>query len=88
MPGNTGVMSGVLGIPVAQIVLRGPQVGALVGKVIAAGMAQHVRPDAAERCALASSPRDIIDGLAGERSAAPAARTRTARAGCPPGVAR
>ena len=31
MPGNPGVMGGVLGIAVAQIVLHGPQVRALVG---------------------------------------------------------
>jgi hypothetical protein len=38
-------LGGVLGIAVAQIVLHGPQVRALVGKVIAAGVPEHVRPD-------------------------------------------
>jgi hypothetical protein len=27
---------------------------------------QHVRPDPAELCGLASDPHDIVDGLAGE----------------------
>ena len=31
MPGNSGVMSGVLGITVPEVVLHGVQVGALVG---------------------------------------------------------
>ena len=70
MPGNTGVMSGVLGIPVAQIVLRGPQVGALVGKVIAAGMAQHVRVNVPEPGLLATRRDQVVDGVPGERRAA------------------
>jgi len=66
MPGNTSVMSGVLGISVTEVVLHGAQVGALVGQVVAAGVAQHVRPDAPELCGLAGNAHDIIDGLAGE----------------------
>ena len=66
MPGNPGVMGGVLGIAVTQVVLHCAQVGALIGQVVAAGMAEHVRPDAPELCGLASDPHDIIDGLAGE----------------------
>jgi hypothetical protein len=66
MPGNAGVMGRVLWIAVAEIVLHSAQIRALVGQVVAAGMAQHVRPDAPELCSLASDPRDIIDGLAGE----------------------
>ena len=33
MPGNTGVMGGVLGIAVTEVVLHGAQIGALVGQV-------------------------------------------------------
>jgi hypothetical protein len=66
MPGNTGVTSGVLGISVTEVVPHGAQVGALIGQVVAAGAAEHVRPDAPELCGLASDPHDIIDGLVGE----------------------
>ena len=66
MPGNPGVIGRVLGIAVTQVVLHCAQVGALIGQVVAAGMAEHVRPDAPELCGLASDPHDIIDGLAGE----------------------
>src|SRR4029077_11049980 len=66
MPRNPGVIGRVLGIAVTQVVLHCAQVGALVGEVVAAGMAEHVRPDAPELCGLASDPHDIIDGLAGE----------------------
>ncbi len=66
MPGDPSVMGGVLGITVPEVVLHGAQIGALVGQVVAARMAQHVRPDATELCSLASDPHDIIDGLAGE----------------------
>ena len=42
MSGNTRVMGRVLGIAVAQVVLHRPQIGALIGKVIAAGMPEHM----------------------------------------------
>ena len=64
MPGNTGVMSGVLGISVTEVVLHRPQISALIGQVLAAGVAQHVRPDAPELCGLTSDPHDVIDSLA------------------------
>lgn len=38
-----GVADGVLNVAVAEVVLNQPRVGSLVGKRIAAGMAQHVR---------------------------------------------
>jgi len=66
VPGNPGVVGCVLGIAVAEVVLHSPQIGALVGQVVAAGVAEHVRPDAPELRSLASDPHDIIDGLAGE----------------------
>ena len=56
MSGNAGVIGRVLGISVAEVVLHGAQIGALVGQVVAAGVAQHVRPDAPELCSLASDP--------------------------------
>jgi hypothetical protein len=31
MPGNPGVMGGVLGIAVAKVILHGPRIGALIG---------------------------------------------------------
>jgi hypothetical protein len=67
MPGNAGVMRRVLGISVAEVILHRSQISALIGQVVAAGMAQHVRPDAPELCGLASDPHDIMDGLAGHR---------------------
>jgi hypothetical protein len=59
-------MGGVLGIAVAKVILHRAQIRTLVGQVVAAGMAQHVRPDVPELYSLASDPHDIIDGLAGE----------------------
>jgi hypothetical protein len=44
MPGNPGVMGGVLGIAVAKIILHRPEINALVGQVVAAGVAEHVGP--------------------------------------------
>ena len=65
MPGNPGVMGGVLGIAVTEVVLHGAQVGALVDQM-AAGVPEHVGPDATELCGLASDPHDMIDSLVGE----------------------
>jgi malonyl CoA-acyl carrier protein transacylase len=50
---------------VAEIVLHRPQIGALVGQVVAIGMAQYVRSDPAELRLRTSQPDDIVDGLAG-----------------------
>ena len=75
-------MGGVLGIAVAKVILHRTQIGALIGQVVAAGVAEHVRPDATELCGLASDPHDIIDGLAGEL--APRSDTN-AKADCPRG---
>jgi hypothetical protein len=66
MPGNAGVMGGVLGISVTEVILHRPQISALIGQVVVAGVAEHVRPHAPELCSLASDPHDIIDGLADE----------------------
>ena len=66
MPGNTGVMRRVLGIAMAEIVLHRAQIHALVGQVIAAGVAQHVGPDTAELRLLAGQAQHVVDGLAGQ----------------------
>jgi hypothetical protein len=50
-------MSGVLGISVTEVVLQGAQVGALVGKVLATRVAQHVRPDAGPSFAVSPAIR-------------------------------
>ena len=50
VPGNTGAMGGVLGISVAGVIQHRPQISALIGQVVAAGVAEHVRPDATELC--------------------------------------
>jgi hypothetical protein len=49
-----------------EVILHRPQISALIGQVVAAGVPEHVGPDAPELCGLASEPHDIIDGLAGE----------------------
>src|SRR5262245_19882767 len=66
MSGNAGVMGGMLRITVPQVILHGAQIRALVGQVIAAGVAQHVRPDPAELGLLAGEPDNVVDGLAGQ----------------------
>jgi len=59
-------MGGMPGMSMAEVVLHGAQVDPLVGKVIATRMAEHVGPNSAELCGLASDPHNLIDGLAGE----------------------
>jgi len=48
----SGVMDGVLGVAVAEIVLDQAQIVALVGQVVAAGVAERVRVDARQASAL------------------------------------
>ena len=62
-----GVMGRVLGISVTEVVLHRAQICALVGQVVAAGVAQNVRPDAPELRLLAGNADDIVDGLARHR---------------------
>jgi hypothetical protein len=50
----------------AEVVLHGPEIGALVGEVVTATVTQHVGPDAAEFCSLAGNADDVVDGLTGE----------------------
>jgi len=58
--GDPGVMGCVLVISLPEVVLHGSQIGALVGEIIAAGMPQHVRPDAARLLAPVTSPSHLI----------------------------
>ena len=63
MPGNPGVMGGVLGISVAEVFLHRPQISALIGQVVAAGVAEHVRPDPGDGSFLVRyKGRDQISG--------------------------
>ena len=41
---------------------RGPQIRALVGEIVAAGVPEHVEPDPPELGLLAGKPSDVIDG--------------------------
>src|SRR5262245_18988115 len=50
----------------AEVVLHGAQIGALIGKVVAARVPEHVRPDPAELRLLSRQPDDVVDGLPGE----------------------
>jgi hypothetical protein len=66
VPANTGVMGGVLRIAVAEVVLHGAEIRALVGEVVAAGVAEHVGPNPTELGLFAGEPDDVVDGPAGE----------------------
>ena len=44
-PADARIVDGVARIAVAEVVLHGPQIGAAVGEIVAAGMAQGVRVD-------------------------------------------
>jgi hypothetical protein len=59
VPGDSRVVRRVLWIAVPEVILH----GALVGKVVAATAAQHVRPDPAKLRGLAGHPGDLIHGL-------------------------
>jgi hypothetical protein len=45
MTSNAGIMGGVLGIAVSEVVLHGPEISALIGQVVAALVAKHVWPN-------------------------------------------
>ena len=55
----------VLGISVAEVVLHRSQIRALVGEVVAAGMPEHMGPDASKLGLLTGHTHDVIDGLGG-----------------------
>jgi hypothetical protein len=48
MPGNPRVMGGVLGVAVAEVILHRAQIRAPISEVVATGVPEHVRPNAAE----------------------------------------
>ena len=50
----------------AQVVLHCAPIGALVGQVVATGMAEHMWRDPVELRLLAGKAHDVVDGLAGE----------------------
>src|SRR5215203_5069137 len=64
------VMDGVLGVAMAQVVLDEAQIAALVGKVEAARVAQHMRMDGAEPRPLGCRADEVVHRLARERLAA------------------
>ena len=66
MPSDARIVRRVLWIAVPEVILHGAQIRALVGQVVAATVAQHVRPDPAKLRRLARHPDDVVHGLAGE----------------------
>lgn len=70
MPSYTRVSGRMLGVSVAKKVLRGPEVNALVGKVIPAGMPEHVRMHTSELGPLARLLDDVVHRLTRQRLAA------------------
>src|SRR5262245_41999096 len=65
--GNAGVLGRVLGISVPEVVLHRAQIRALVGKIIAAAVSEHVGPDSTELGGLAGNAHDVVDCLPGHR---------------------
>ena len=61
--GDTGVVGGVPGLPMAEIVLDQAQVVAAVGETVAAGVAQRVRVDVAETGAPGGGGDEIVRRL-------------------------
>ena len=67
---RSGVMDGVLGVTVAQVVLNDPQIVALVGKMKAAGVTQGMRMNAVQPGALGRRSDEVVDRLPSEWLAA------------------
>ena len=65
--GNAGIAHCHRRIPMAEVVLHGAQIGALVGQGIAAAVAQHVRVHVAEPCLPASRRDQVVDRMPAER---------------------
>jgi hypothetical protein len=55
-------MGRMLGIAVAEVILHRAQIRTLVGEVVAAGMPEHMRPDASKLGLLAGHTHDVVDG--------------------------
>jgi len=66
---DAGIVDGVLGVAVAEVVLDEAQVVALVGEVVAAGVAKCVQVDASQAGALGCEAQEVAHGLPGERLA-------------------
>ena len=66
MGGDTGVVGGVPGLAMAEIVLDQAQVVAPVGEIVATGMAQRVRVDVAETGAPGGGGDEIVHRLPGQ----------------------
>jgi len=62
----TRVQCAVCLVAVSEVVLHGSQIRALVGEVVAAGLAEHVGPDPSKLPLLASQSHDIVDRVASE----------------------
>src|SRR5689334_19229772 len=58
--GNAGVSTRVLGIPMAKPVLDEAEVLTLIGERIAARVAEHVRVNVTEACAIAGLGDEIV----------------------------
>ena len=80
MSRDAGVVGGVLGAAVPEVVLHGFEVGALVGQIVAAGLQQHVRPGPTELRLVAGKPHDVVAGLASELRHLPGPRHDRGRA--------
>jgi len=66
MARDARVVRRVLWIPMPEVILHGAQIGAPVGQVVTATVAQHVRPDPSKLRPLTGKPNDVVHGLAGE----------------------
>lgn len=65
-PCRAGIMDGVLGIAMAEVVLDGPQLRFLVGEAETAGVAQGVWVDTLQPGTLGRRSDEVVDRLAGE----------------------
>lgn len=64
---RAGIVGGMSGIAMTEIVLDKPQIVPLVGKREAAGMAEHMGIDCAQICSCPRRPDDIVYRLSRER---------------------
>src|SRR3712207_3636810 len=67
MGGDTGVVGGVPGLPMAEIVLDQAQVVAAIGKIVAASVAQRVRMDVIETGTPGGGGDEVVSRLTGQR---------------------
>ena len=67
--GHARIVHGVPGVAMPEIVLHGAQVGAPVGKIVAARVPQHVRMDPLQADTLAGDPHQVLHGRSRQRLA-------------------